>query len=620
MTHQTPRIVVTGHVDHGKSTLIGRLLHDTGNLPDGKAEEVQKLSETRGLGHIEWSYVLDAFKAERDQAVTIDTTQISMKLEGKPYTLIDAPGHREFLKNMLSGASQAEAAILVLDAAEGLGETTRTHAVLLELLGMRDIIVAINKVDLIDYAQDRFEELSAEILAFLTAINLPVKHIVPVAARDGDGLATHSDKMQWYDGPCLVDIIKGFEPQKIDMSVLPARFPVQDVVRSGDERIFTGRLESGALKIGDEVMLSHQNETARIVNFENWPEPKDSAEAGQCIGFTLDRKLFIERGSMLCDPEQPPKLLRSFGFRVFWLSEQSLKEGQSWRFRVGTDEAMIRVSSIDRVIDLAQSDNQDKADKVERFELAYVTLHSKRLLSLDSYSDNLITGRGVLVGDDGRIVGGGQIDVSAYPDRRDIQRDEPKSSNLTKVDHLLSAEERAERTGHKSGVFWFTGLSGAGKSTLAMRVEQALFDEGFQTYVLDGDNVRHGLNKDLGFAPEDRVENIRRVGEVASLIADSGSIVMTSFISPYRADRQRARECSKSAFHEIYIKADVETCEGRDPKGLYKKARAGEIKQFTGIDAPYEEPDAADLVVDTNAQSIEESVALILKYVKRHVR
>lgn len=622
---QSPRIVVTGHVDHGKSTVIGRLLHDTGSLPDGKAEEVQKLSSARGLDHIEWSYVLDAFKAERDQAITIDTTQITLKSGERRFTLIDAPGHREFLKNMLSGAAQAEAAILVIDASEGLGETTRTHAVLLDLLGLRDVTVVINKMDLMDYNQARFEELSAQILSFMTMLGVPVKHVVPAAARGGDMLVQRGENMDWYDGPSLMDIISDASLRDIDHAARPFRLPVQDVYRKDDQRILAGRIESGRVKVGDMVLASAQNEAAQVIAIENWPDESDCASAGQCTGLILDRKLFVERGSIICDPHHAPKLLHRFAMKLFWLDAAPLKEGARLTLRYGHDEAQVQLRSIDSIMDLsypeaaADTIPSGKGRAVQRYELARVTLRSKKLLSLDSYASDPVMGRAVLCDDTGRIVAGGRVDVDQFPDERKSVG-APKSQNITRVAHLLTPEERQKQTGHKNGVFWFTGLSGAGKSTLAMLVERALFDAGMQTYVLDGDNIRYGLNADLGFSPEDRVENIRRVGEVASLMANAGSVVMTSFISPYRADRDRARACCKTQFHEIYIKADLQTCESRDPKGLYKKARAGEIREFTGIDAPYEAPVKPDLIVDTAAHDIDDSVRLILEYIQSHVR
>jgi bifunctional enzyme CysN/CysC len=605
-------VVIVGHVDHGKSTLIGRLLHDTDSLPDGKLEEIEAVCKNRNTP-FEWSFVLDAFQAERDQAVTIDTTQIYFSTSARNYVIIDAPGHREFLKNMISGAAQADAAILVVDATEGVREQTRRHAYMLHLLGMQQICVVINKMDKVDYNAKTFEKVSRETTEYLKSIGLHPSLIVPISARDGEMMTRRGNKMDWYKGKTLTEALDAFEVMGTPIA-LPLRFPVQDVYRFDEKRILVGRIESGILRKGDTLFFSPTNEKAVVTSIENWPE-KDSkvqAEAGESIGITLDDRIFVERGHVGSHEKDLPMLSNVFKANLFWLSKTPLKVGNSYKIRYGTTEARVTVQSIDTLVDTGTLEKNNEAGEVQRNNVGEVTLRTRDLLPIDSHEDNPRLGR-IVVYEGHDVAGGGLISMEGYPDQRQLS--EPKSKNIYKVSHSVTPEMRAARAGHYGGVFWFTGLSGAGKSTLAVAVEKEIFDRGMNSYVLDGDNVRYGLNSDLGFSPEDRTENIRRVGEVAALQANAGTIVLSAFISPYQADRDRARAAAPQSFHEIYIKADLATCETRDPKGLYKKARKGEIKEFTGIDSPYEPPVNPDMVVDTEANDIETCVKQIVDYV-----
>lgn len=616
--HQQLRVVIVGHVDHGKSTLIGRLLYDTDSLPDGKYEEIIAASKRRGE-EIEWSFMLDAFQAERDQAITIDTTQIWFSTEARDYVIIDAPGHREFLKNMISGAAAADAAILVVDAAEGVKEQTKRHAYMLHLLGFTQIAVVVNKMDLVKNSEEKFESVSKDIKKYLASINITPAFIVPISARNGDMIANRSEELSWYRGKNLIEVLDSFEISS-PYTVHPLRFPVQDVYRfDNKKRIIVGRVETGVLNKGDELTFSPTNEKAIVTGIETWPkdERKVQAKAGEVIGITLDQPIFVERGHIAAHGDTLPMLSNVFRANIFWLSHKPLKVGNTYSVRYGTSEVRVTVQSIDNVIDTQDLGQESKAHEVHRNEVAEITLRAKDLIAVDPYTDNMRTGR-VVVYEGHDIAGGGAINMQGYPDQRTSGK--PKSENIYAVSYLVDTDMRAERNGHFGGIFWFTGLSGAGKSTLAMAVEKKLFDHGLNPYVLDGDNVRYGLNSDLGFSPEDRTENIRRVGEVAALQADAGLIVLTAFISPYQADRDRARTCKPQRFHEIFIKADVATCESRDPKGLYKKARKGEIKEFTGIDSPYEAPVNPELVVDTETNDIDTCVNQVVEYIIENVR
>ncbi|GGK49555.1 adenylyl-sulfate kinase [Salinarimonas ramus] len=609
------KIVVVGHVDHGKSTLIGRLLHDTGSLPDGKLEELTAMAERRGMP-LEWSFVLDAFQAERDQAITIDTTQINFKSDKRPYVIIDAPGHREFLKNMVSGAASADAAVLVVDVAEGVREQSRRHAFLLHLLGLRQVVVVVNKLDLVGRDETRFRAVEAEVRAYLAEIGLEPSAIVPIAARDGENLAARATTMPWYDGPTLVEALDALVPLAPPLE-RPLRLPIQDVYKFDERRILVGRVEAGGFEVGDELVFSPSNRRARVKSIETWnaPAPKLAARAGEVVGFTLDEQIFAERGDVASHEASAPKLTNVFRATLFWLAERTLSPGDTLKLKVGPDEANVTLEAIENAID-TQTLARAPAVGVGHNEVAEVVLRTREMLSLDDHRTNPAGGRFVLV-DGFDTVAGGVISTDGYPDQREAMR--VKGTNLYEVDHLLSTQGRAFRNGHRGGVIWMTGLSGAGKSTLAMRVEQRLFAKGYQAFVLDGDNVRKGLNADLGFSPEDRAENIRRVGEVAALFAEAGMIVVTAFISPYRSDRDRARAAAGEAFHEVHVAADLATCEERDPKGLYRRARAGEIGEFTGITAPYEAPETPELVVDTSKASIETCVDAIVAYVDAHL-
>jgi len=609
------RIVIVGHVDHGKSTLVGRLFHDTGSLPDGKLEQIKAMCERRGMP-FEWAFLMDAFQSERDQGITIDTAQIWFKTPKRDYTIIDAPGHREFIKNMITGASSAEAAVMLIDASQGVQQQSRTHAFLLNLLGIRQIVVVVNKMDLAGCAEATFAAIKAEYVRYLGDIGIVPNFVIPAVARDGDNLVHRSARMDWYKEATLIAALDSFRSQG-DLAALPLRLPIQDVYKFDERRILAGRIASGRLRVGDRLLFSPSNKMARIKTIETWnADAANEAGPGQSIGITTDEQLFIERGDIASHADQPPIETNVFRGRLFWLGRKPLVRGDAYRLRLQTRDVQVIVEAIDAIYD-PDALAQRPADKVERNEIADVILRSYALLALDEVEQNPQTGRFVL-GDGVNIVAGGTISMRDYPDQRSLVT--VKSTNITAVAHRVTNPQRVARNGHTGGVLWLTGLSGAGKSTIAMAVEQELFRRGYQAYVLDGDNVRRGLNSNLDFSPEDRAENIRRVGEVAALFADSGQIVVTAFISPYRTDRQRARAAAGSGFHEIHIKASLETCEKRDPKGLYRRARTGEIAEFTGVTAPYEMPESAELTIDTDRLSIEQSVAKVLEYVERNFR
>jgi len=616
MQRETPlALVLAGHVDHGKSSLLGRLLHELDLLPTGKADELAKLSERRGVP-LEWSFALDSFQAERDQAITLDTTRVRLKTAHRTLVVIDAPGHKELLKNMIGGASAASAALLVLDAQAGAEEQTLRHAYLLKLLGVRELVVAINKMDLIGYSEATFHAREHEVGTALARLALQPRAIVPVSARDGVNLKDRGSLVPWHRGPTLLAALEAIPTPQADRA-LPLRLPVQDVYRSDTQRAIAGRVESGALAVGDELLFSPSGRSARIAALRAWPHdgPK-TVEAGDNAAIVLDRPLVVERGEIASHREHSPKWTSVFDAEVFWLAATPLTPGRELTLQLATRAVGVRVQAIRHRVDVATLELQP-ATAIAATEVARVTLRAHELVALDDFSALPATGRFVLR--DGFVtVGGGIVDASGYPDQHVARA---AAANLTPMRHQVTDVERAARMGHAGAVVWLTGLSGAGKSTLAMALERRLFDAGYAAYVLDGDNVRRGLNANLGFSPEDRQENIRRIGEVAALFADAGFICITAFISPYRDDRQRAREATRGGqFLEVHVRADLAVCEARDPKGLYWKARHGEIKGFTGIDSPYEEPDAPELVVDTSQRDIATCVDELFKFVATRSR
>jgi bifunctional enzyme CysN/CysC len=601
------KIVFVGHVDHGKSTLIGRILEETESLPDGKIEALRATCQAAGRP-FEYAFVLDALAEEQQQNITIDTTQIHFRTATRGYVIIDAPGHEEFLKNMITGAASADAAIMVIAADEGSREQSRRHGQLLSLLGIREVIVAVNKMDLVESA---FERIEQEYGAFLRSLGLAAHAFIPISASTGTNIARPGgDAMPWFRGSTLLGAIDELK-EPPSAAERPLRFPIQDVYRRENRRLLVGRIESGRLRVGDKLLFSPHHKTARVATIEGWPaSPGESAVAGESIAITLRDHIFVERGHIASHEADAPVESNRVHARVFWIGSEPLRIGVRYRLKLVTQEVECEVVAVANVLDVATLDaSATQGTELCVNEVADVTLQTRRPLVLDNHDHVPTMGRFVLT-DGNSLLGGGVVSRAAYSTAKSV-----KSENIFWSESEVTAERRALRNQHRGAVIWLTGLSGAGKSTIARALENELFRLSMHTYVLDGDNLRHGLNGNLGFAPEDRAENIRRVAEVAKLMADAGTVVITSFISPYRADRERARAIALQAgaeFVEIFVDAPLAVCEQRDPKGLYQKARAGELKGFTGIDAPYEPPEDPEIVVRTHEQTAAESVDQIL--------
>ena len=615
---QRLKVVFVGHVDHGKSTLIGRILHDTGSLPEGKVAAIQQACAAEGM-EFEYAFLLDALLEEQAQNITIDTTQIPFRTDKRRYVIIDAPGHKEFLKNMITGAASADAAVLVIAANEGVREQSRRHAYLLSLLGIRQIVVVVNKMDTAGYAEQLFRDIEREYKTFLASLGLEAVRFIPAAGRAGVNVATRGQPAQdWYSGPTLLEALD-------DLAVVtaptgqPLRLCVQDVYRFDERRIIAGRIESGTLRVGDELVFSPANRAAAVATIEAWSADLPSeAVAGDSVGITLREQIFVERGYVASHLTETPIQANRFHADIFWLAEAPFRKERQYALRLATQEVKCQLSAVEQIMDSSTlAIARGEIEQVARNEVGRVTLQTRTPLVFDNHDRVPSLGRFVVI-DDGRICGGGIVFGGEYTSRTEV-----KSKNISWTEGKVTAQRRTRQNGHRGAVVWLTGLSGAGKSTIAQALEAELFARGLHTYVLDGDNVRHGLNSNLGFSPEDRVENIRRVSEVAKLMADAGTVAITAFISPYRNDRQRAREIALEAnaeFVEVFVDAPLQVCEQRDPKQLYRKARAGEIREFTGIDAPYEAPEDPDISVRTAQQTVDESVAVILEQLLPRLR
>src|SRR5581483_2224167 len=465
-TRAQVRIVIVGHVDHGKSTLVGRLLHETGSLPEGKLEMLKAVSARRGMP-FEWSFLLDALQTERDQGITIDTTQIRFRTGSRDIVLIDAPGHAEFLRNMITGASQADGAVLIIDALEGVRDQTRRHGYLLHLLGIRQVAVVVNKMDRVDVSAARFKEISDEISAHLTGLGVTPSAIIPISARDGDGVAEHTHRIGWYGGPTVVEALDALEPAR-PLEALALRLPVQAIYKFDDRRIIAGRIESGHLATGDEIVIMPAGKIAKIKSVEGWPVTalQGKQGAGRSVGITLDRELFIERGDIIAHTGKSPRDTRRLRARIFWLHDKPLARGDQILVRLGTREARAHVVAIEKAIDPGALSNAENS-AIARNHVGEIDISLAQPIAADAYADNPRTGR-LVIEVNGRIAGGGLV-LSVDAGQRAVPVD------IVPVESALRPDERSARYRHNGAVIWLTGLPGAGKSTLAKALERKLF-------------------------------------------------------------------------------------------------------------------------------------------------
>ena len=597
-------IVTVGHVDHGKSTVIGRLLADAGALPDGKLEAIRENCR-RNSKPFEYAFLLDALHNEQDQGITIDTARCFFQSGKRRYIIIDAPGHIEFLKNMVTGASRAEAALMVIDAARGVEENTRRHGTFLSMLGISQVAVLVNKMDLAGYSESVFRAVAEEFTEFLRRIDITPAAFIPVSGMEGDNIAIPSERMPWYSGPTVLQQMDAFAPAT-PPERRPFRMPVQGVYKftgGGDERrIIAGTVEAGSVRAGDEITFYPSGKKTRVASLEVFSAPvPERFTAGQAAGFTMAEQIFVRRGEVACRAgETPPFVGVRLRANVFWLGREPLRTDRPYILKCGTARAEARIERVLRVVDASNLDSCQR-QQVEKNEVGEVELRLDRPAAFDAAKDGCDALRRFVLVDGYEIAGGGIVTAGLAAEDYDRK-------NLRWSAGAVTADEREALTGRRGLVVWLTGLSGSGKTTIAQETERALLDRGVAAYLLDGDTLRRGLCAELGFSDADRAENIRRAAETAGILRQAGLVTLCTFISPFAAGRAHARAVAGDRFMEVYVRARLETCMARDPKKLYEKALAGQIRSFTGIDSPYEPPEAPELVLDTEALSEEQCV------------
>ncbi len=592
------RFLTCGSVDDGKSTLIGRLLYDTKLLFDDQLATLERDSKKHGtVGEdIDFALLVDGLEAEREQGITIDVAYRFFTTDKRKFIVADTPGHEQYTRNMATGASTADLAILLVDARKGILTQTRRHAFIASLLGIRQVVVAVNKIDLVDFSREIFETIRDDFTEFARDFGFKQIVAIPLSARFGDNVIARSERTPWYRGPALLDHLETVEVEN-EQEAKPFRMAVQWVNRPDlDFRGFSGTVASGAVRPGDRLVVAASGRASTVQRIVTADGDLDVAGAGDAVTLTLADEIDISRGDLLVAATDQPEVADQFAAHLIWMSEEHLMPGRPYLVKIGTKTVTAQVTEIKHKIDVNTLDHLAAKDLALN-EVAICNFSLSQPVGFDPYRQNRKTGAFIVIDRlTNATVGAGMI---LFGLRR------ATNIHLQALD--VNKEAHARLKSQKPAILWFTGLSGAGKSTIANIVEKRLHAEGRHTYLLDGDNVRHGLNRDLGFTEADRVENIRRVAEVSRLMVDAGLIVLVSFISPFRAERRMARELvAEDEFIEVYCDTPLDVAEARDVKGLYKKARAGEIKNFTGIDSPYEPPEHPEIRLESGARSPEE--------------
>jgi bifunctional enzyme CysN/CysC len=587
------RFITCGSVDDGKSTLIGRLLFDSKLLFEDQVAILERDSRAHGTAgdDIDFALLLDGLEAEREQGITIDVAYRFFNTEKRKFIVADTPGHEQYTRNMATGASTADLAIILVDARKGVLTQTRRHTYIAAMMDIRHVVLAVNKMDLVDHSRARFHEIVSNYLEIAESLGFASITPVPISARYGDNIFQRSETMKWHDGPTLMEHLERVDTQTETEADFPFRMPVQWVNRPNlDFRGFAGTIAAGSVAPGDLVVVAHSGQTGAVSRIVTADGDLQSAKAGQAVTLVLDREIDIARGDMLADPGARPEVSSQFAAEILWMAEDEMLPGRSYLLKAGGQVTPASVTTLKHKLNV-NTFEKEPGRSLKLNEIGVCTLSSAQPIAFDPYSRQRETGSFILIDRfTNQTVAAGMIEFSLR-----------RASNVHTHAMDVDKARRAGMKNQKPGILWFTGLSGAGKSTIANLVERKLAEAGRHTYSLDGDNVRHGLNRDLGFTDADRVENIRRIGEVARLMVDSGLIVTCSFISPFRSERQMVRDLvADGEFIEIFVDAPLDVCIQRDPKGLYKKAQAGEIKNFTGFDSPYEAPETPELRIRTD--------------------
>jgi bifunctional enzyme CysN/CysC len=597
------RFLTCGSVDDGKSTLIGRLLYDSKMIFEDQLAALEADSKRVGTqgGEIDFALLVDGLAAEREQGITIDVAYRFFSTDRRKFIVADTPGHEQYTRNMVTGASTADAAIILIDARKGVLTQTRRHSYLVSLLGIRHVVLAINKMDLVDWDQQRFDAIVADYRAFAEQIGVKAFTAIPMSALKGDNITDPSPNTPWYSGPPLMRWLEE-APVEDDLQDQPFRMPVQWVNRPNlDFRGFSGLIASGVVKTGDRIKALPSGRESTVTRIVTMRGDLDQAVAGQSVTITLADEIDVSRGDVLAAAGAPPAVADQFESTVVWFDDEPMLPGRPYLMKLGARTVSAQITEPKYKVNVNTLEHL-AATRLELNEIGVCNLALDAPIAFDPYAENKDLGGFILIDRiSNRTVGAGMLHFALR-----------RSQNIHWQALDVDKAARSAAKGQKARVVWFTGLSGAGKSTIANLLEKRLHAEGRHTYLLDGDNVRHGLNKDLGFTEEDRVENIRRVAEVAKLMVDAGLVVLVSFISPFRAERRMARELLEDReFVEVFVDTPLAEAERRDVKGLYAKARAGQLKNFTGIDSPYEPPESPEIRIDTTALSPEEAAQRI---------
>jgi bifunctional enzyme CysN/CysC len=604
------RFLTCGSVDDGKSTLIGRLLHDSRMIFDDQMAAVRRDSVRHGTtgDDADLALLVDGLEAEREQGITIDVAYRFFTTPARSFIVADTPGHEQYTRNMATGASNADAAVILVDARKGILSQTRRHSHVCALLGIRSVLLAVNKMDLVDHSEGVFERIVADFLGFAGQLGFASIMPVPISARFGDNVINRSDRMAWYSGPTVLDHLETVDVDR-GRPDMPLRFPVQWINRpDAGFRGAAGTVASGVVSVGDAVVVAasgHQSEVSRIITFDG---DRQAACAGDAVTLVLARDIDLSRGDVLSHPQARPEVADHVAAHLVWMGDEPMLPGRSYLARIGTTTVTVKVSTLKHKIDVNTLD-QRPARTLHLNEIGVCNVLFGQAVPIDAYAANRRMGAFIMIDRaTNRTVGAGMIDF--------VLR---RATNIHRHSHLIDKQARTARNHHKPCIIWFTGLSGSGKSTIADLVERGLHAEGIHTMLLDGDNIRHGLNSDLGFTAADRVENIRRVGETAKLFVEAGIVVLCSFISPFAEERAMVRGLvAESEYVEVFIDVPIEECIRRDPKGLYAKARAGKIANFTGIDSPYEPPVAPDIRIDGLQDREDVAASRIIAYILEH--
>jgi len=607
------RFTTAGSVDDGKSTLIGRLMYDTQQIFEEKLEEIERNTQ-RDDEDLELALLTDGLRAEREQGITIDVAYRYFATPKRKFIIADTPGHEQYTRNMVTGASTAELAVVLIDATNGVLQQSRRHGFIASLLQIPHMIVAVNKMDLVDYDEDVFREIQAEYRQFAEQLDMDDITFIPISALKGDNVVDTSDNTPWYKGSTLLHKLETVKTQS-DRNQVDFRYPVQHVIRPNqDFRGYAGQIASGKIRPGEEVVVLPSERSTTVDTIVTLDGDQDDAGPGESIVMTLDDEIDVSRGSMIVRARNRPEITRSIDADLCWMDEEAMRADRPYVIQHTTRRTQAYVSKVVYRMNV-NSLHREEASTFKLNEIGRVELETADPLFIDAYKVNRATGAFILIDPDtNATVAAGMIrgvaeNVAPYGTEAETGTERAASPNVVWEDLNVPREERESRNGHQAAVMWLTGLSGSGKSTIAKELERRLYDRGCQTMMLDGDNVRHGLSGDLGFSARDRKENIRRVGEVARLFFEQGNITLCTFVSPYQEDRDGVRDLlPDDRFFEVHVDCDIEVCKERDPKGLYAKAESGEIANFTGISAPYEEPASPEVVVHSDTDDVEACV------------